>query len=71
MQHPARVQEFAPLSHPSVAIKVRAPPWLHGLTTAVTVYTDMNSTISCYYSSMVITNGTTTCFKYDKGSNIK
>jgi hypothetical protein len=36
MQWPARVLELVPLSHPSVINKMRAPPSLYGLTTAVT-----------------------------------
>jgi hypothetical protein len=35
MQRPASVQVLAPLPHPSVTIKMRAPPYLQGLTTTV------------------------------------
>jgi hypothetical protein len=41
MQLPANVLEISPLPRSSVSIKMRAPVYLHGLATAVTVYTDI------------------------------
>jgi hypothetical protein len=50
MQFTARIQQFAPSPHPSLANKMRAPPYGHRLTTAYVYCYILYSTLSRYIS---------------------